>query len=257
MLSYTKTKMTTKYIILTKESDDPIYDNTNNQCFYINKPLTYLMPSINHVYYVQHGLFENSLIDWCKQYCNKNSLFLDIGAHTGSYAISLARYAKRVYAFEPQKMTYYALCGGVALSCIHNIECCNYGLGDEYQVGSLPLYIVSNDGGGSTVQSPDNKNKIMATEIIEIKTLDSMNITEPISFIKMDVEENELSVLKGGRETLLRNNLPHILFEQNNQTSTEVQDYLREEFGYNIVPIYGTMNMYLAAGNRRLTAPLP
>lgn len=237
--------MTTKYIILTKEQDDPLYDNTNNQCFHINKPLTYLMPSINHVYYAQHGLFENSLIDWCKQFCNKNSLFLDIGAHTGSYAISLARYSKRVYAFEPQKMTYYALCGGVALSCLPNIECCNYGLGDESQIGKQTLYIVSNDGGGSTVQSPD-KDKIMTTETIEIKTLDSMNIMEPISFIKMDVEENELSVLKGGRETLLRNNLPHILFEQNDRNNTTVQDYLRNEFGYNIVPIYGTTNMYLA-----------
>lgn len=238
--------MSTKYIILSKDSEDPIYDNTKNQCFYINKPLTYLMPSINHVYYVEHGLFENSLIDWCKQYCNKNSVFLDIGAHTGSYAISLARYAKRVYAFEPQKMTYYALCGGVALSCITNVECCNYGLGDESQVGSLPLYIVSNDGGGSTVQSPD-KDKIMATETIEIKTLDSMNITEPISFIKMDVEENELRVLKGAKQTLLRNNLPHILFEQNDKNNTSVQDYLRNEFGYTIVSIYGTSNMHLAA----------
>jgi FkbM family methyltransferase len=237
--------MSTKYILLLKDETESIYNNTNNQIIYTNRPLTYLLPSINHVYYAQYGLFENFLIEWCKQYCNKNSLFLDIGAHTGSYAISLARYAKHVYAFEPQKMTYYALCGGVALSCITNIECCNYGLGNETQVGKQELYIVSNDGGGSTVQAPE-KDKIMGTETIEIKTLDSMHITQPISFIKMDVEENELSVLQGGRETILRNNCPHILFEQNDSKNTVVMDYLRNEFNYNIVPITGTQNMYLA-----------
>jgi len=237
--------MTTKYIVLTKDEKDALYDNTNNQLIYINRSLTYLMPSINHSYYAEHGLFENSLIEWCKQYCNPGSLFLDIGAHTGSYAISLAKYAKQVYAFEPQKMTYYALCGGVALSCLTNIECCNYGLGNETQVGKQQLYIVSNDGGGSTVQAPD-KDKIMGTETIEIKTLDSLHITDPISFIKMDVEDNELSVLQGGRETILRNDRPHILFEQNDSTNTVVMDYLKSEFNYNIIRIYGSNNMYLA-----------
>lgn len=237
--------MSTKYILLTKDEKDALYDNTNNQIFYINRSLTYLMPAINHSYYAERGLFENSLIEWCKQYCNTASLFLDIGAHTGSYAISLAKYAKQVYAFEPQKMTYYALCGGVALSCITNIECCNYGLGNETQVGKQSLYIVSNDGGGSTVQAPD-KDKIIGTETIEIKTLDSLNIQEPISFIKMDVEDNELSVLQGGRETILRNDRPHILFEQNDASNTVVMDYLRNEFNYNIIHIYGSTNMYLA-----------
>lgn len=238
--------MSTKYIILTKDPSDPCYDNHNNQIFYTNKSLTYLMPSVNHSYYAENGLFEHFLIDWCKQYCNKDSVFLDIGAHTGSYAITLASYAKQVYAFEPQKMTYYALCGGVALSSIRNIECCNYGLGNESQVGIQQLYIVSNDGGGSTIQTPSNNDTILAMETIEIRTLDSMNITDPISFIKMDVEDNELYVLEGGRDTILRNGCPHILFEQNDPGNTTVSDYLKNTFGYNIIHVGGTMNMYLA-----------
>jgi len=237
--------MATRYILLTKDENAPIYDNTRNQIFHTNRSLTYLMPSVNHSYYATYGLFENTLIEWCKQYCNTESIFLDIGAHTGSYAISLAKYCKKVYAFEPQKMTYYALCGGVALSGIHNIECKNYGLGDESQVGSKTLYIVSNDGGGSTIQSPD-KEKIKGTETIEIKTLDSLDLQERISFIKMDVEENEFNVLKGARNTLLRNNLPHILFEQNDPTNAAAIVYLENEFNYKIIPISGCTNMYLA-----------
>ena len=115
--------MTTKYIVLTKAERDAIDNNTNNQIFFVNKPMVYLMPSVNHTYYAERGLFENNLIELCKQFCKPDSLFLDIGAHTGSYAISLASHAERVIAFEPQKMTFYALCGGVAISAATNIEC--------------------------------------------------------------------------------------------------------------------------------------
>lgn len=237
--------MTTKYIILTKDERDATDDNRNNQILFINKPLTYLMPAVNHTYYAERGLFENNLIEWCKQFCSRDAIFLDIGAHTGSYAISLAPYASRVIAFEPQKMTYYALCGGVALSGATNVECLKLGLGNDSQSGSRTLHIVSNDGGGSTVHAPA-PDKILNSEAIEICTLDSLSIRERISFIKMDVEENELQVLQGGMETIARCGYPKILFESNSQTNTALFDYLREILGYQIVKVSGFFNMYLA-----------
>ena len=237
--------MTTKYIVLTKDERDAIDNNTNNQIFFVNKPMVYLMPSVNHTYYAERGLFENNLIEWCKQFCKPDSLFLDIGAHTGSYAISLASHAERVIAFEPQKMTFYALCGGVALSAATNIECVKIGLGNSDQVGVKTLHIVSNDGGGSTVHAPPS-DKLLGSETIEIRTLDSLNIQERISFIKMDVEENELQVLQGGMETIVRSGYPKILFESNSQTNTALFDYLREILGYQIIKVHGFFNMYLA-----------
>lgn len=237
--------MSTKYIILTKDERDTIDDNTNNQIVYLNKPLVYLMPSVNQTYYAERGLFENNLIEWCKQFCNSDSLFLDIGAHTGSYAISLAPYAKQVIAFEPQKMTFYALCGGVALSAATNVDCFQVGLGSSDQVGPKTLHIVSNDGGGSTVHAPPT-DKLLGSETIEIQTLDSLNIQGRISFIKMDVEENELQVLQGGMETIVRAGYPKILFESNSNTNTTLFDYLREILGYKIVKVNGFFNMYLA-----------
>jgi FkbM family methyltransferase len=238
-------KMSTKYIILTKDERDATDNNQNNQIFFTNKPLTYLMPAVNHTYYSERGLFENNLIEWCKQFCNKDSTFLDIGAHTGSYAISLAPYAAKVIAFEPQRMTYYALCGGVALSGATNVECMKIGLGNADQVGPLTLHIVSNDGGGSTVHAPSS-DKVLNSETIEIQTLDSLNIQSKISFIKMDVEENELHVLQGGMETIVRTGYPKILFESNSQTNTALFDYLREILGYQIIKVSGFFNMYLA-----------
>jgi FkbM family methyltransferase len=234
---------TTKYFILSKDDRDAVNDNRRNQIFNINRSPCYLLPSVNHEYYVKHGLFESALIEWCKQFCNVDGTFLDIGSHTGTYAISLAPFAKKVYAFEPQKMTFYALCGGVALSGLHNIECRNCGLGSEDQVGFQTLNLVSSDGGGSTLQEVQGTK--LATERIEVRKLDDVQIEGKISFIKMDIEGNELHVLRGAVETLHRHNYPTILFESNCEDII-LFNFVRE-LGYNIVNVSGTYNMFLAA----------
>ncbi len=66
-------------------------------------------------------MFEKELMEWCKQLCSKDKIMLDIGPHTATYSISLAEHCKTVYAFEPQRMIYYSLCGGVALSNIKKV----------------------------------------------------------------------------------------------------------------------------------------
>lgn len=185
------------------------------------------------------------LIEWSKQFCSNDKNMLDIGAHTGTYAISLAHLCNKVYSFEPQQMTYYALCGSVALSNIQNINCLKYGLGSTEQVGIQTLNIVSDDGGGSTLHGGNGSGgNILKTENIEVKTLDRFNITN-IGFIKMDVEDNELNVLQGALNTLKNSNYPKILFESN--TYNEKLFNFLKELKYNIIPISGFNNMFLAS----------
>jgi len=142
--------MSTKYFLLTKDAAARIDNNENNQLFFPNKSRSYLLPSINLSYYSTDGLFESSLMEWCRQFCSPEGIFIDIGAHTGTYSISLAHCCKTVYAFEPQKMTYYALCGSVALSDLPNVNCIQTALGSPEQVGKATLNIRSHDGGGSS-----------------------------------------------------------------------------------------------------------
>lgn len=216
--------------------------NNNKQIISLsNDDLCFILPKNLISYYCTKGLFEESLIDWSKQFCKKDQITLDIGAHTGTYGISLSPYSKEVYCFEPQKMTYYALCGSVALSNLQNIKCIQLGLGSDDQVGKNKLKIVSNDGGGSSLHS----KTFIKEEEIEIVTLDSLSI-ENIGFIKIDVEENECHVIKGAVMTLKKSNLPKILFEHNhNHNNNEVFELLYE-IGYKIVKVSGYGNMYLA-----------
>ena len=229
-----------EYFILTKPNDSNIDRDDKNQIICLKEKI-YILPKNNINYYISNGLFEKNLIEWCKQFCKKDQNILDIGAHSGTYTISLADYCKNVYAFEPQKMTFYSLCGSIALSNITNTTCLNYGLGSSEQVGKQILKIVSADGGGSTLHS--NNNIVLQTEEIEIRTLDSFNI-DNISFIKIDVEDNELQVLMASQMTLERSNYPKILFEMNIK-NTKLIDFL-EQLNYNIIPINGYNNMFLA-----------
>ena len=235
--------MSTSYFVLSKSQENTTSNNEHDSLFTMTNKINYILPRNLLSCYADKGLFESMLIDWVKQYCNKDKIMLDIGAHTGTYSLSLAPYCKHVYAFEPQKMTYYALCGGVALSNMRNITCINKGLGSKDQVGEMTLHIVSDDGGGSTVQL-GNEN-VLTTETIEIDTLDNMNLHD-ISFIKMDVENNEKYVLEGAIETIKRCDYPHIIFECNDRNQHAELFELIESLSYNIISIIGVQNMYLA-----------
>jgi FkbM family methyltransferase len=232
--------MSTKYFLLTKNENKPLNDNSDNQILFLNRQ-TFILPQVNMNYYGSQGLFESDLIEWCKQFCNKDKCILDIGAHTGTYSITLSKYCNHVYSFEPQKMTYYALCGSVALSNIHNITCYNYGLGSNDQKGEQKLKIVSRDGGGSTLHALDQN--VIKEETIVVNVLDDLDL-DNIGFIKMDVEGNEKDVILGGLKTLERSNYPKILFESNNENK-ELMVTLRN-IGYQISAINGYSNMFLA-----------
>lgn len=233
--------MSNQYFIFSKDSSNPVDNDTNTQIVLLNNNQhVYLLPKNNLGYYVQNGLFEKNLIEWCKVFANKDKIMLDIGAHTGTYSIALSKHFKTVYAFEPQKMTYYALCGSVALSSITNVECRQFGLGNPAQTGVQTLKIISLDGGGSGLH---NTQGVLAEEKIEIKTLDSLNL-DGIAFIKMDVEDNELQVLQGSVETLKRCEYPKILFESNRQNDA-LFGFIKD-LGYTIVNINGYNNMFLA-----------
>ena len=155
--------MSTKYFILTKPKDSSINitDNSKNQIVFLNDDHNcYFLPQNLMTCYYENGLFESNIIEWCKQFCSLDKVMLDIGAHTGTYGISLSESCKKVYCFEPQEMTYYALCGSVALSNKTNIKCLNIGLGSTDQVGKCELNIISNDGGGSSMHTFSETKKL-------------------------------------------------------------------------------------------------
>lgn len=222
------------------EIDDPI-----NPRFIIPHP----NETSKHI--ARHGIFERPLIQWCKSIVSMDKDFVDIGAHVGTYALSLAPYCRKVFAFEPQRMTYYALCGGIALNRLTNVYPFNCALSSSS--GERNLFISSEDGGGSTLNHSYPIRQGLPTidvETCHVKTLDECDLVPRIGFIKIDVEGLELEVLRGAYETLQQNDYPPILFEcwADDWFVLEKRDLMTHmaNLGYVMRPIEGTTNMFLA-----------
>ena len=115
------------------------------------------------------------------------------------------------------------------------------------RLGTAIFNITSGDGGSSSLLLPtDGELPVLREEIVQIRTLDSYIevFKNEIGVIKMDVEKNELEVIRGALTCLERSKYPRIFFESD-KTYGEVFEFLNSK-GYRVIPIQSYANMYLA-----------
>jgi FkbM family methyltransferase len=139
-------------------------------------------------------------------------LALDIGANRGQWAeMALLTSVEKVISFEPQVIPFNVL---AALSDIYpqRLEVHNFALGKLDQ--TLKMYVHDSSSELSFISSeitelPLLSGRTSTFQEINIKTLDGLynqdkeKFTE-VDFIKIDTFGNELKVLMGARELLLR-----------------------------------------------------
>lgn len=193
---------------------------------------------------LEYGYWENELIKYAETFLNDNSIILDIGANIGTWSIPLAIKNRKVYSFEPYDSSFYSLCGNIFLNNKeHIIYPYHSAITDNVnKKTSMYLSETINIGGCKLIEKNDNNNQLNRYKLI---TLDSLKL-EKVNFIKIDVEGQELNVIKGGTKTILKNK-PVIFFEcwdinshhWNNipNTHNELMDYIKS-LGYNINKIY-------------------
>lgn len=120
--------------------------------------------------------------------CGMDEVFVDAGAFTGdtclAYINTFGEMYKRLYCYEITPTIFQQLQSNV--SQYNNIVCRNAGLYDY--VGDLCI------GGNGIAQS--NRLTVQGETKIQVTTLDE-DISEPVSFIKMDIEGSEKQALKG------------------------------------------------------------
>ena len=122
---------------------------------------------------------------------NQNENFLDLGAFTGDTVEEFLRFApdyKGIIAVEPDRRNYRKLQENTAY--LENIKCINAAVSDRKEMA----YISANHGRG-------NSSDIKMTEVEALTLQDICEGFEP-SFIKMDVEGNELKAIEGGKEII-------------------------------------------------------
>jgi FkbM family methyltransferase len=189
------------------------------------------------------------------EFLNKNLIettgreIVDIGANNGSFAIDFAHLVGdngKVYAFEPQRLIYYQLCGNVFMNGLDNVYCYNHAIGsvvtsismenvDYHNIGDVNFGNVKIDENSKWKKIDSHLIPADKDYILEVP-LDQYSFTD-IAFIKIDVQGYELNVINGAKRTI-ENHRPYLfvefeddLLQQAGTSEKELQEKI-ESLGY-------------------------
>lgn len=173
----------------------------------------------------------------------KGDTVLDIGCHKAGYLYHMLKKVGKsgeIHAFEPQVNLFNDLVDLKNSLKWTNVYISNIALSNisDKVVLHIPIKGSKTDSPAASLLNVFDENQTTVDQEIETDTLDNYcekHHLEP-TFLKIDVEGNELEVLKGGINTLKKNK-PKILIESEErhvgqEKVKEVFSYL-ENLGYN------------------------
>lgn len=132
------------------------------------------------------------------------AVVIDAGANYGAHTLPFCRFVGstgRVYAFEPQRLVFQALCATVALNSLTNAHCFHAALGAERGHIDVPLldFATTNNFGAVTLLGTTHPQ--LAHERVPVMRIDDLDLPR-CDLIKADVEGMEKALLEGGRQTI-------------------------------------------------------
>ncbi len=170
------------------------------------------------VWYLRGTNFPPTHEDWLRSLVQPfdGELFVDVGAHIGTWAVRATRSFRAVVAFEPNVEANRILRTTVKMNGLNNISV--YGVA------------LSNISSERIVSTRNWMPRKRAEFRVPVRTLDSFKLKP--SLLKIDTEGDEFPVLQGAIETL--KGRPRVLVETHSPESlSKTRDHL-EGYGYSI-----------------------
>ena len=181
--------------------------------------------SFNHDLTVYEVDKVHKLVDYINGYIEP--VLLDVGASTGSYSLlPLVVEGLKVHSFEPSK-AFEVLTNNIELNNLNDSVVLN-NVAVSNEVGKGMFYeVVSKDDSCLALSMLGGRpadHKRTKEYKVQVTTIDEYCKNIQVDAIKIDVEGNELNVLKGAIETIKRDR-PVIMFEYSQENANQ--------YGYN------------------------
>lgn len=159
-------------------------------------------PNTNFHLYMYGPKKNLSIVPLISKYAKPGNAVIDVGAHSGYFTICLSDAVGsdgKVYAFEASPIIYTELQETVGSNGLANVETINKAVSDE--VGHIDFFLAPTWKSEISSMRPGDGNKTA----IEAVTLDSViPDSQPVSFVKIDVEGAEMKVLTGMKDIIQR-----------------------------------------------------
>jgi FkbM family methyltransferase len=194
-------------------------------------------------------IYDAEIVEVAGRYIRPGSTVLDVGANFGQMSILFSNFAGvlgRVYSFDADDFVFNVLTRNIeangkqqqivpVFGAVHDVpdQMLYFPVQDFVHYGSYGSYGIDlNASSGRQVRS---------------LTIDSLDILEPISFMKIDVQGADLRAMQGAVRTINRNKMP-IVFEYEFRLEDEFnmcfQDYVDfvTSIGYRFLKVINGQN---------------
>lgn len=181
---------------------------------------------------------EKDTINWIDKFGGRNVVFFDIGANIGVYSLYCSMlYKNKVFAFEPQYNNIVLLEKNIQINKlekfitiipnpIYNKNKLDFLLSDKNNLpGSASSTFIKKEN----IKSYEYKKRLTLSFAIDF-LVEKLIIPKP-NMIKIDVDGNEIDVIKGAIKTINSINCKTILIESHNpKTDNYVKSFFRKNF---------------------------
>jgi FkbM family methyltransferase len=194
-------------------------------------------------------IFDKEIVNVAHKYAKPGTTVLDVGANFGQMTILFSNIVGdrgKVYSFDADDFVFEILTKNIAAN------------GREGRI--VPIFGAVHNVAGQTLYFPEQDFVRFPTygsygidyagnmgRPVPSITIDSLEIEEPISFMKVDVQGGDLQAMQGAQRTIARHKMP-IVFEYEYQFEEKYkmnfQDYVDfvNQIGYRFVSVINGYN---------------
>jgi FkbM family methyltransferase len=200
------------------------------QCHFWTMPYDSICQSI-----ILNGFYERELLQgMCALVKDKNGIALDIGANIGNHSLFFSKHFDAVISFEPVPNNCLLLKANLFLNQIQNITLVEKALSDTNTKMGIDKGNSRNTNNTISElhkKDEDAANQIMVDVVVGDAELETLNLTQKITLIKIDVEGHEPFVVAGLRKTI-GTHQPIVYWEAFSKDEAEKTKALLMEMGY-------------------------